>query len=42
MVNLELRKRFVDSIEHIRKMDFFKDHSNLSSVKILEKIFGGK
>lgn len=34
----ELRKRFVDSIEYLRKMDFFQDYSNLSSEEILTKI----
>lgn len=38
----ELRKRFVDSIEYLRKMDFFQDYSNLSSEEILDKIFNGK
>lgn len=38
----ELRKRFVDSIEYLRKMDFFKDYSNLSSEEILEKISSGE
>lgn len=42
MVNPELRKRFVDSIEYLRKMDFFRDYPDLSSEEILEKIFGGE
>lgn len=41
MVNPEIRRRFVDSIEYLRKMDFFQDYSNLSSEEILDKIFGG-
>ncbi|MBO3798061.1 MAG: hypothetical protein QXO47_01400 [Thermoproteota archaeon] len=42
MVNPKLRKRLIDSIEFLRKMDFFKDYSNLSSEEILEKIFSGE
>ena len=42
MVNPILRKRFVDSIEYLRKMDFFKDYSDLSSEEILERIFNGE
>ncbi|MBO3810285.1 MAG: hypothetical protein FGF50_11935 [Candidatus Brockarchaeota archaeon] len=42
MINPELRKRFVDSIEYLRKMDFFKDYSDLSSEEILERIFEGE
>ncbi|MEM2088863.1 MAG: hypothetical protein QXF52_09390 [Thermoproteota archaeon] len=42
MMNPELRKRFVGSIEYLRKMDFFKDYSNLSSEEILERIFRGE
>ncbi|MBO3798904.1 MAG: hypothetical protein QXU11_11075 [Thermoproteota archaeon] len=38
----ELRKRFVDSIEYLRKMDFFQDYSNISSEEILERIFNGE
>ncbi|MEM2050982.1 MAG: hypothetical protein QXI42_04070 [Thermoproteota archaeon] len=38
----KLRKRFVDSIEYLRKMDFFKDYSNLTSEEILNKIFNGE
>ncbi|MBO3842933.1 MAG: hypothetical protein FGF48_11065 [Candidatus Brockarchaeota archaeon] len=38
----ELRKRFIDSIEYLRKMDFFKDYSDLTSEEILEKIFEGE
>ncbi|MEM3466049.1 MAG: hypothetical protein QXU11_10690 [Thermoproteota archaeon] len=41
MVNPELKKRFIDSIDYLRKMDFFKDYSNLSSEEILERIFDG-
>lgn len=40
MVNPELRKRLIDSIEYLRKMDFFKDYSNISSEEILDKILG--
>lgn len=40
-MNPELRKRFVDSIDYLRKMDFFKKYSNLSSEEILDKIFNG-
>ncbi|MBO3810215.1 MAG: hypothetical protein FGF50_11580 [Candidatus Brockarchaeota archaeon] len=42
MVNPELRKRFVDSLDYLRKMDFFQDYSHLSSEEILEGIFGGE
>lgn len=42
MVNPKLRKRFIDSIEYLRKIDFFKDYSHLSSEEILEGIFSGE
>lgn len=42
MVDPKLRKRFVDSIDYLRKMDFFKDYSDLSSEEILERIFSGE
>lgn len=42
MIRPELRKRFVDSIECLRKMDFFQDYSGLSSEEILNKIFSGE
>ncbi|MBO3809704.1 MAG: hypothetical protein FGF50_08950 [Candidatus Brockarchaeota archaeon] len=38
----ELRKRLVDSIEYLRKMDFFEDYSGLTSEEILNKILWGK
>ncbi len=38
-MNPKLRKRFVDSIEYLRKMDFFRDYSNLTSEEVLERIF---
>ncbi|MGB9717517.1 MAG: hypothetical protein ACP5PQ_06300 [Thermoproteota archaeon] len=38
----ELRKRFVNSVEYLRRMDFFKDYSDLSSEEILKKIFNGE
>jgi|GEM_PF-1874640 len=38
----ELRKRLIDSIEYLRKMDFFEDYSSLSSEEILDKIFSGE
>jgi hypothetical protein len=34
----ELRKRLIDSIEYFRKMDFFRDYSNLSSEEIYRRI----
>ncbi|MGC8831671.1 MAG: hypothetical protein ACP5PQ_03730 [Thermoproteota archaeon] len=37
-----LRKRLIDSMEYLRKMDFFKDYSNLTSEEILEMIFNGE
>lgn len=42
MVDPELRKRFVNSIEYLRKMSFFQDYSDLSSEEILKKIFNGE
>lgn len=42
MVNSELRKRFIESIDYLRKMDFFKDYSNLSSEEIFERILSGE
>lgn len=42
MINPELEKRFVDSIEYLRKMDFFKDYSDITSEEILERIFEGE
>jgi len=42
MMNPELRRRFVNSIEYLRRMDFFNDYSNLSSEEILDKIFSGE
>ncbi|MEM3388156.1 MAG: hypothetical protein QXU47_09295 [Candidatus Bathyarchaeia archaeon] len=41
-MNPKLKKRLVDSIDYLRKMDFFKDYSNLTSEEILEKIFRGE
>ncbi|MBO3810213.1 MAG: hypothetical protein FGF50_11570 [Candidatus Brockarchaeota archaeon] len=38
----ELRKRFIDSLDYLRKMDFFKDYSDLTSEEILERIFSGE
>ncbi|MGB9717638.1 MAG: hypothetical protein ACPL4E_04260 [Thermoproteota archaeon] len=38
----ELRKRFVDSIEYLRSMNFFQNFSSLSSEEILEEIFDGE
>lgn len=35
---MNTRKRFIDSIEFLRKMDFFKEYSNLTSEEIFEKI----
>ncbi|MEM3660716.1 MAG: hypothetical protein QXU11_09990 [Thermoproteota archaeon] len=42
MMNPVLRKRLINSIDYLRKMDFFQDYSNLSSGEILEEILGGK
>ncbi|MCX8182790.1 MAG: hypothetical protein N3D12_06710, partial [Candidatus Methanomethyliaceae archaeon] len=42
VMNPELRKRFIDSIEYLKKLDFFQDYSHLSSEEILEKIFSGE
>ncbi|MBO3797463.1 MAG: hypothetical protein QXI42_06560 [Thermoproteota archaeon] len=41
-MNPKLRKRFVDSIEYLRKMDFFRDYSNLSSEEIFDRILNGE
>ncbi len=41
-MKLELRKRFIESIEYLRKMGFFEDYSGLSSEEILERIFSGE
>jgi hypothetical protein len=41
-MNPELRKRFIDSINCLRRMGFFQDYSNLTSEEILEKIFSGE
>ncbi|MEM2783612.1 MAG: hypothetical protein QXF09_02165, partial [Nitrososphaerota archaeon] len=35
---MSTRKRFIDSIEFLRKMGFFKKYSNLTSEEIFEKI----
>jgi hypothetical protein len=35
----ELRRRPIGSIEYLRKMGFFQDHSSLSSEEMLKKIF---
>lgn len=35
------RERFIDSIEYLRKMGFFKEYSNLTSEEIFEKIREG-
>ncbi|MBO3833227.1 MAG: hypothetical protein FGF51_07625 [Candidatus Brockarchaeota archaeon] len=40
-MNPKLRRRFIDSIDYLRRMGFFEDYSNLSSEEILEKIFSG-
>ncbi|MEM2049657.1 MAG: hypothetical protein QXU11_04175 [Thermoproteota archaeon] len=42
MIDPRLEKRFVNSIEYLRKMDFFKDYSNLSSKEIFERILNGE
>ncbi|MEM2941201.1 MAG: hypothetical protein QW304_06600 [Thermoproteota archaeon] len=41
-MNPELRKRFVNSTEHLRKMGFFQDYSHLSSEEILDKILNSE
>lgn len=40
-MRLEIRKRFIDSIECLQKWIFFQDYPNLSSGVILNKIFSG-
>ncbi|MEM3523554.1 MAG: hypothetical protein QXU11_09680 [Thermoproteota archaeon] len=42
MVNPELRRRLINSLNYLRGMDFFKDYSDLSSEEILDKIFSGE
>ncbi|MBO3842106.1 MAG: hypothetical protein FGF48_06780 [Candidatus Brockarchaeota archaeon] len=42
MVNPKIKKRLIDSLDYLRKMDFFKDYSNLTSEEILEKIFNNE
>lgn len=39
MAGPKVRERFIDSLNYLRKMDFFKDYSNLTSEEILNKIF---
>lgn len=36
-INSELRKRFIDSVEYLKKMDFLEDYSILTAEEILEK-----
>ncbi|MEM3389003.1 MAG: hypothetical protein QW491_06270 [Thermoproteota archaeon] len=38
-MNQKIKKRLVDSLDYLRRMNFFKDYSNLSSEEILERIF---
>ncbi|MBO3841107.1 MAG: hypothetical protein FGF48_01635 [Candidatus Brockarchaeota archaeon] len=38
----ELRKKFTDSIEYLRKMSFFQDYSELSSEEIFNEILKGE
>lgn len=42
VMNPVLKRRLVDSIEYLRKLDFFQDYSHLTSEEILEKIFNGE
>lgn len=35
------RERFIDSIEYLKKMRIFEDHSNLTSEEIFEKVMEG-
>ncbi|MBO3839410.1 MAG: hypothetical protein JTT17_01070 [Candidatus Brockarchaeota archaeon] len=41
-MNSRLRKRFIDSIEYLRGMNFFNDYSDLSSEEIFERILRGE
>lgn len=41
MMDPGLRKRFIGSIDYLRRMGFFQDYSNLTSEEILERIFSG-
>lgn len=41
VMNPELMKRFIDSIDYLRGTGFFQDYPNLSSEEILKKIFAG-
>ncbi|MEM3648761.1 MAG: hypothetical protein QW506_06325 [Thermoproteota archaeon] len=38
MVNPKVRERLIDSLNYLRKMDFFKDYSDLTSEGILNKM----
>lgn len=42
VVNPKIRKRFIDSIEYLREMGFFKRYSRLSSDESLERILERK
>jgi hypothetical protein len=41
-LNPTIKERLMNSMRFLRKMGFFQDYSNLSSWKILEKIFSGE
>jgi len=41
-MDLKLRRRLIGSIDFLRRMDFFKDYSNLASGEILDKILNGE
>jgi hypothetical protein len=41
-MNPKLKKRFISSIDFLRKMDFFKNYSNLTSEEIFDKILNGE
>lgn len=38
---MDIRKRFINSIEYLRKLGFFEEYSNLTSEEIFEKISEG-
>lgn len=35
---MNVKEQFINSIEFLRKMDFFKEYSNLSSEEIFERM----
>ncbi len=42
MIDPGLERRFVSSIEYLRRMNFFKEYFDLTSEEIFEKILNGE